>query len=330
MLAGERFGDRPLSVCPVIGAILRTYNDNVDDRRRQDLYRFAADAVDTRRDYRVQRRRADAALDWARARYESRAVELPTAPDPEGRRDEIAYYVVGALCGGGTRRGRWSDDEHGAMVGLLEELIEMDREPFLAPLVTGPLVAQPALKALIDEPLVHEAAFELVLAEQCLGAEAPLIGDLLEHVAQPVEHGGGGQQVVFAESLECGTQARLEARTALLDQREPAVGERGEHDAPVAVRTLTLNESGRREPFQHLGDTRRAQVGGIREIAERHLTLVAKAEQQAVLRVGELARAVGLAPAHPSQGGQRSLERSRNLLGGVALVALAYHVSKRR
>src|SRR5580704_14580733 len=84
MLAGERFGDRPLSVCPVIGAILRTYNDNVDDRRRQDLYRFAADAVDTRRDYRVQRRRADAALDWARARYESRAVELPTAPDPEG------------------------------------------------------------------------------------------------------------------------------------------------------------------------------------------------------------------------------------------------------
>ncbi len=63
MLAGERFGDRPVSVCPVIGAILRAYNDNVDEHRRQDLYRFAADAVDTRRDYHAQRRRADAALD---------------------------------------------------------------------------------------------------------------------------------------------------------------------------------------------------------------------------------------------------------------------------
>ena len=330
MLAGERFGDRPLSVCPVIGAILRAYNDNVDDRRRQDLYRFAADAVDTRRDYHVQRRRADVALDWAQARYESRGAELPAAPDPEGRRDEIGYYVVGALCGGGTRRGRWSDEEHGAMVALLEELIEMDRAPFIEPLVTGPLVAQPPLDALIDEPLVREAAFDLVLGEPRLGDETPLIGDLFEHVAQPVEHGGGGQQVVFAERLECGAQPRLEARTALLDQPAPAVGERGEHDAPVAVGTLPLDEPGRREPFQHFGHARRAQVGGFREVAERQLILVAKAEQQAVLRVGELARAVGLAPAHPSQGGQRSLERSRNLLGGVALVALAYHVSKRR
>src|ERR1700749_568530 len=68
MLAGERFGGRPPSVCPVIGPILRAYNDNVDDVRRQDLYRFAADAVDTRRDYRVQRRRAGAGLGWAGAR----------------------------------------------------------------------------------------------------------------------------------------------------------------------------------------------------------------------------------------------------------------------
>src|SRR5271154_2690597 len=104
MLAGERFGDRPLSVCPVIGAILRAYNDNVDDRRRQDLYRFAADAVDTRRDYPAQRRRADAALDWASERYRRRGSKLPGPPDPEGVRDEIGYYVVGALAGRGTRR----------------------------------------------------------------------------------------------------------------------------------------------------------------------------------------------------------------------------------
>ena len=112
MLAGERFGDRPTSVCPVIGSILRAYNDNVDDRRRQDLYRFATDAVDTRRDYRVQRRRADAALGWAAARYESGGGTLLAPPDPEGPRDEIAYYVVGALSvaerAGQTRStGRW-------------------------------------------------------------------------------------------------------------------------------------------------------------------------------------------------------------------------------
>src|ERR1044072_7923842 len=38
MLAGEPFSDRPRCVDPVIAAFLRTYNDGLDDRRRQDLY----------------------------------------------------------------------------------------------------------------------------------------------------------------------------------------------------------------------------------------------------------------------------------------------------
>jgi len=290
MLAGERFGDRPPSVCPVIGAILRVYNDNVDDRRRQDLYRFAADAVDTRRDYAVQRRRAETALDWALARYETRGGMLISPPDPEGPRDQIGYYVVGALVGRGSRCGRWSDDEHAAMIGLLEKLIEVDRFREL---------------------------------------DAPLVGDLLEHVAEPVEHSSGYHEFVFAEGLECGAEPRLEPGPAFLDEPSPIVGERGEHDAPVAIGALALDETGGREPLEHLGDARRAEVGGNREVAQRQPTLVAKAEQQAVLRVGELARAVGLTPAHSSQRGQRTLERSRNLLGGVALLALAYHVSKR-
>lgn len=281
MLAGGRFGDRPVSVCPVIGAILRAYNDNVDDRRRQDLYRFAADAVDTRRDYRVQRRRADAALAWAAQRN---AVLLP--PDPEGPRDEIGYYVVGAL----GRRGRWSDEEHAAMITLLEQLIEIDRQPELG---------------------------------------APLVGDLLEQVAQPLEHRGGYHEFVFAEGLQCGAQARLEPSPPLLDQPAPVLGERGQDHAPVALGALALHQTGRREPVQHLGHARRAQIGGVREVAHRHLALVAKAEQQAVLRVGELARAVGLAPAQPADRRHRTLERSRDVLGGVALAALAYHVAKR-
>lgn len=295
MLAGERFGDRPPSVCPVIGAILRVYNDNVDDDRRQDLYQFAADAVDTRRDYAVQRLRADAALAWAVARHESRGGTILSPPDPEGPRDEIAYYVVGALVGRGSRRGRWSDEEHGAIIGLLDELIEIDRPATLA-----------------------------------LGDDTSLIGDLLEHAAESIEHGSGYHEFVLGEGLECGAEARLEPGPALFDQPTPAVGERGEHYAPVALGTLARDEAGCGEPLQHLGDARRAEVRRVREIAERQLTLVAKAEQQAVLRVGELARAVGLTPAHPSKGGKRSLERSRDVLGGVALLALAYHVSKRR
>jgi len=292
MLAGERFGDRSPSVCPVIGAILRAYNDNVDDRRRQDLYRFAADAVDTRRNYHAQRRRADAALDWAVARRASRGGTILAPPDPEGPRDEIAYYVVGALISRG--RGLWSDEEHAKMIALLDELIEIDREP--------------ALDAVIEEPLVR---------------------DLLEHAAEPIEHRSGYHEFVLAEGLECGPEARLEARAPLLDEDASVVGERREHHAPVAVGALPLDQPRSSEPFEHLGDACRTQIRGIREVAERHLTLVSKAEQQAVLRVGELARAVGLAPAHPAQGGQRSLERSCHLLGGVAVLALAYHVSKR-
>src|SRR5581483_5502713 len=294
MLAGDRFGDRPVSVCPVIGAILRAYNDNVDDLRRQDLYRFAADAVGTRRDYRVQRHRADAALDWALARHRQRGGTLLAPPDPEGPRDEIGYYVVGALHG----RGLWSDDEHAAMLALLENLIAIDREP--------------ALEALFAEPLV------------------PLVADLLEEVAQPLEHAGRYHEFVLAEGLQCRAEAGLEASPPRFDETASVGGERGEHDAPIALGAPALDQAGRSESFQHLGHAGRTQVRSLRQVANRHLTLVAKAEEQAVLRVGELARAVGLAPAQPAHRGHRALERPGHLLGGVALVALAYTVAKRR
>jgi hypothetical protein len=65
MLAGERFSDRPRSVCPVVGAFLRTYNDAVDDERRQDLYRYAAEAVGTMASVEVERRRAELCVAWA-------------------------------------------------------------------------------------------------------------------------------------------------------------------------------------------------------------------------------------------------------------------------
>jgi hypothetical protein len=307
MLAGDRFGDRPVSVCPVIGAILRAYNDNVDDLRRQDLYRFAADAVGTRRDYRVQRHRTDAALDWALARHRQRGGMLLAPPDPEGPRDEIGYYVVGALYG----QGRWSDEAHASLVALVEELIEIGREPALS----AP---------------VGEAAFDLIIGGGDLAEDMSLVGDLLEQIAQPLEHDGSHHEFLLAEGLQGGAEAGLEASPPLLDETAPALGERREHDAPVPLGTPALDEAGRGESFQHLGHARRAQVRSLREVASRHLTLVAKAEEQAVLRVGELARSAGLTSAKPADRGHRTLERPGHLLGGVALVALAYHVAKRR
>ncbi len=358
MLAGERFGDRPASVCPVIGALLRAYNDNVDKRRRRELYRFAAEAVDTRRDQFVQRRRAEAALGWARRRYElgtrSRG-KLPVSPDPDSGRDEIAFYVLGSLARRGQRLRRWTDESHEAMIALLEWLISIGRVKANDSLVTGPLVAQPegdpvleeflvaepALESLFNEPLVEEAAFALLIGErhvrdavlEPLLAETglePLVGKLLEHEAELVEHGGGGQQVLVAERRQCSTELRLGARTAILDECPTAFGEGRQDDAPIALGPDPIDQPRGGEPLEHLGDARRAEVRGISEIAERQLTLVAKAEQHAVLRVGELARAVGLTPAHPSKRGNRPLERSRDLLGGIALLALAYHVAKRR
>jgi hypothetical protein len=332
MLAGERFGDRPVSVCPVIGAILRAYNDNVDDGRRQDLYRFAADAVDTRRDFRVQRRRAEAALEWARARYQEHSTDkLPAEPDPEGARDEIAFYVVRSLARRGQRRSRWSDESHASIIALLDELIQLDGETATRPLIKGPLVAQPALDTLLDERHVRETAFEMVLGGGCVGADVtpPLMGQLLEQAADCVEHGSGGHQVLLAERLEGRTEPRLEACTVLLDQLATAVGEGREDHAAVALGSGARDEAGRLEAVEHLGDARRAAIGGVSKVASRHLTLVAKVEQQAVLRVTELARAVGLAPAQPSHRRHRSLERSRELLGGIALLALAYHVAQR-
>jgi hypothetical protein len=124
MLAGERFSDHPVSVCPIVGAILRAYNDDLDDRRRHDLYRYAAEAVNTRGTYRLQLSRAQVALDWAAALYEKRGWlrRRPQRPRRDDGPDEIAFYVVRA-----TGR-RHSDESHAAVLALIDQLIAMGFE----------------------------------------------------------------------------------------------------------------------------------------------------------------------------------------------------------
>jgi hypothetical protein len=66
MLAHEPFSDRPRSISPTIGAFLRTYNDGLDDARRQDLFPVAAAIVGTAARRAVERRRIDCCLAFGR------------------------------------------------------------------------------------------------------------------------------------------------------------------------------------------------------------------------------------------------------------------------
>jgi len=66
MLAAEPFSDRPHTSSPVIGAFLRTYNDGLDDERRQDLYPLASLIVGTASWRRVEAERASRCLAFAR------------------------------------------------------------------------------------------------------------------------------------------------------------------------------------------------------------------------------------------------------------------------
>lgn len=59
MLAGEPFSDRPESVSRVVGSFLRSYNDAVDDSRRQELYAVAAKIVGSASGLDIERTRAE-------------------------------------------------------------------------------------------------------------------------------------------------------------------------------------------------------------------------------------------------------------------------------
>jgi hypothetical protein len=124
MLAGEPFTDHPRSVCPTIAALLRVYNDTLGDRERQDLFRYASAAVDTRQGYELQEHRARFAVAWARSKQLGRRrrflfLRRPAAMPRNGTPIEVAEYVVETLE---NRRTRGS---HTAMMGLLDWLIAM-------------------------------------------------------------------------------------------------------------------------------------------------------------------------------------------------------------
>lgn len=129
MLSGEGFSDHPRSVSRPIASFLRGYNDLLDDRRRADLYGYAAQTVGTADTWAVEQARAARLLAWADQRWERRASrsvldrmrlrrvykERSTDPEPAGS------YAVHAI-------GKVNDETHAAALALVDELIALGGE----------------------------------------------------------------------------------------------------------------------------------------------------------------------------------------------------------
>jgi hypothetical protein len=122
MLAGEPFTDHPASVCPVIGSFLRSYNDVIDDQRRQSLYEFASKVVGSRGSARIQEARAERLARWADEMYRARRAWLGLRPlRALGRKpgiEAIGTHAVHAVR-------KHNDQTHAAVLALLDELIAL-------------------------------------------------------------------------------------------------------------------------------------------------------------------------------------------------------------
>lgn len=122
MLAGETFSDRPACVDPVIGGLLRAYNDSVDGERRQDLYRLAAEVVGSASTVDVERARAARCLTFANAhRTRSRwGRRRPPVLAAHLGSDAPGVLAVRSL-------GRIDDQAHAELMDFVAELLAIGR-----------------------------------------------------------------------------------------------------------------------------------------------------------------------------------------------------------
>ncbi len=127
MLAGEPFSDRPASVCPVIAGFMRAYNDRVDDERRQDLYRYAAEVVGTRDTPDVEHARERRCLEWAELmrRQRRRPLRWVARSGPGSVDRRLGLDAAGTYAARSIRR--HGERTHAAALALIDELIAMSR-----------------------------------------------------------------------------------------------------------------------------------------------------------------------------------------------------------
>jgi hypothetical protein len=148
MLAGEPFSDRPRSGCRVIGAVLRAYNDRLDDRRRQDLYAYASKVVGTRATAEVERRRIERCLAFARDATEERSrlwrrtrrLARWDGLAGDDRLDPVKLDAMGLAVARSV--GRPDDATHRRMLAFIDELIAIGAPP-APPIQLPPLDRQP-------------------------------------------------------------------------------------------------------------------------------------------------------------------------------------------
>ena len=141
MLGDEPFSDHPASVCPVIASLLRAYNDSIDDRRRQDLYGYAARVVGSRGSTELERMRTEYVTAWM-ARPKARRWTRYLVPawlhamSPRPPLDVLGAGAVRSLC-------THDDRTHAKMLALIDTLLEMVAtapapEPSAAPSAAPP------------------------------------------------------------------------------------------------------------------------------------------------------------------------------------------------
>jgi hypothetical protein len=137
MLAGERFSDHPRSVSRPIAAFLRIYNDLLDDRRRQDLYEYAARTVGTTASEEVERARIDRLSAWGDEMWEKRVrwsllERLRRRCARNTRRksaESAARHAIQAMR-------KVTDENHALALALVDELVSIGSR-------SGP-IAQPS------------------------------------------------------------------------------------------------------------------------------------------------------------------------------------------
>jgi len=129
MLAGEAFSDHPQSVCPVIGSFLRAYNDAIDDRRRQDLYAYAAKVIGSRGTAAVARARGQRLAAWADQVRPRRLGQrlLPRRLRSASQWRQPPTEAVGARAVHAIRR--HSDASHATVLALVDELLAIGPPP---------------------------------------------------------------------------------------------------------------------------------------------------------------------------------------------------------
>jgi hypothetical protein len=127
MLAHEPFSDRARSISPTIGALLRTYNDGLDDDRRQELYAVAAAIVGTAARRSVERERINRCLAFAR----EHSATMP------GRRAALGLATpeaAGALAAGAAL----AACAHADVLALVDDLVALSARPSRWPRAADP------------------------------------------------------------------------------------------------------------------------------------------------------------------------------------------------